>query len=141
VSDVDALNRTLAVEHRTIYAYGVVGGHASVRATPLATAGFVAHRARRDQLEALVRGAGGVPVAADPAYAMSTRVTDPLSAASVAAALEDACAVAYEQLVVAAQDPALRTLGATVLVEVATRAARWRLLAGVSATLAFPGRG
>jgi hypothetical protein len=141
VSDVDALNRALAVEHRTIYAYGVVGGHASVRASTLARAGFDAHRARRDQLEALVRDAGGVPVAADPAYTLTTPVTDPASAATVAAALEDACAVAYEQLVVAAQDPGHRTLGATILVEVATRATRWRLLAGRAATVAFPGRG
>ena len=136
-----ALGAALAVEHETIYAYTVIAAHADAAADPLARSAYDAHVKARDRLTVLVRAAGGTPVAADPAYAITSPVSDRAGTLALAAAIEDGCAVAYEKLVVAAADAGLRASAATTLVECATRAARWRLLAGSRQTVAFPGRG
>ncbi|MCU1677648.1 MAG: hypothetical protein JWM93_2406 [Frankiales bacterium] len=137
----DSLNAALAVEHATVYAYGVVGAHTSGASRSLAEAGFAAHRAWRERLDGLVRDAGGTPVTADAAYQIERPVTGTASAIALATTLEDGCCVAYERLVIAADEGPLRTTAATALVECATRAARWRLLAGSTLPVAFPGRG
>ena len=135
-----ALGAALSVEHETIYAYAVIAAHADAAADPLARSAYDAHVGSRDRLAALVRAAGATPVAADPAYAVAP-VSDRASTLALAAAVEDGCAAAYEKLVVAADDAGLRASAANALVESATRAARWRLLAGSRQTMAFPGRG
>jgi hypothetical protein len=141
VTSVDALNAALAVEHATLYAYGVAGAHAGVKGQALARSAYAAHRAWRDRLAGLVRDAGGTPVPADAAYTLERPVTDLVSAMALATSLEDGCAVAYEQLVVAAEEAPLRVTAANALVECATRATSWRVLAGDPQPLAFPGRG
>jgi len=141
MSDADALNATLAVEHATLYAYGVAGAHTGVKGRQLARAAYASHRSWRNRLTALVADAGGTPVAADPAYSLVFPVTDLATAMKLAVTLEDGCAVAYEQLVVAASSQSLRSTAAGALVECATRATSWRVLSGTKQALAFPGRG
>ena len=69
---LDALQTTLADEHAALYAYGVLGARTSQAAAPLLydalTTAYRRHRARRDQLRAMVTAAGGEPVAAAAAY-------------------------------------------------------------------------
>ena len=69
---LDALQTALAEEHVALYTYGVLGGRTSQAATPalydVLTVAYGRHRSRRDQLRLLVAEAGGVPVAAAPAY-------------------------------------------------------------------------
>jgi len=141
MTSVDAINATLAVEHATLYAYGVAGAHTGLKGRPLARAAYASHRAWRNRLTSMVTDAGGTPVPADAAYAIAFPVTDLATAMKLAITLEDGCAVAYEQLVVAADDAPLRTTAASALVECATRATSWRVLAGTRQALAFPGRG
>ena len=141
MTGADALNVTLAVEHQAIYAYAVVGAHADAAAAPLARSAYSAHQGWRDRLTALITAAGGTPVPAEAAYTIALRVVDNAGALALAATVEDGCAVAYEQLVVAAEGASLRGTAAAGLVECATRATRWRLLAGQRTTAAFPGRG
>lgn len=85
-----ALQATLAGEHAAVYVYGVIGGRVSLTKEPDLSAkvsrAYTTHRGRRDQLIALVRAGGGVPVAADVSYELSTP------------------AVTAEQLIVAALD-------------------------------------
>ncbi len=141
MTSADALNAALAVEHATLYAYGVAGAHTGVQGRALARSAYASHRAWRNRLAVLVRDAGGTPVAADAAYTLAVPVTGLASAMTLAITLEDGCAVAYEKLVVAAGEASVRATAANALVECATRAMTWRTLAGGKQALAFPGRG
>lgn len=78
---LDALQTTLADEHAALYAYGVLGARTSQAATPttydVLTAAYRRHRSRRDQLRLMVLDAGGEPVAAEVAYALSGALRRP----------------------------------------------------------------
>lgn len=123
--DTDLLQQTLATEHAALYAYGVVGGRTSQADAPglfaALTAAYDAHRARRDELEDVLRAAGTDPVAAAAAY----DVTPPRSRAQVVTAaggVERAAAERYAALVAAA--PAGTRSWATTLVRDAALRAR-----------------
>ncbi|MFH8518124.1 ferritin-like domain-containing protein [Streptomyces gelaticus] len=120
-----AAQAALAAEHAAVYGYGVVGGRVAAGRRAEATAAYHAHRARRDALVRTVRGLGGDPVAAQPAYALPFAVPDPAAAVRLAAVLEDRVAGVYSDLVRAAEGP-LRREAADALREAAVRAARWR---------------
>ncbi|WP_079193676.1 ferritin-like domain-containing protein [Streptomyces sp. NBC_00341] len=120
-----AAQAALAAEHAAVYGYGVAGGRVAAVRRPEATAAHHAHRARRDALVRTVRGLGGEPVAADPAYALPFAVPDPAAAVRLAAVLEDRVADVYSDLVRAAEGP-LRREAADGLREAAVRAVRWR---------------
>ena len=74
---LDALQATLADEHAALYTYGVLGARTSQATSPALfetlTSGYRRHRARRDQLQLMVRDAGGEPVAAEVAYDLDGR--------------------------------------------------------------------
>ncbi|MFJ8395358.1 ferritin-like domain-containing protein [Streptomyces sp. NPDC094144] len=120
-----AAQAALAAEHAAVYGYGVAGGRVAAGRRAEATAAHHAHRARRDALVRTVRGLGGEPVAADPAYALPFAVPDPATAVRFAAVLEDRVADVYSDLVRAAGGP-LRREAADALREAAVRAVRWR---------------
>jgi hypothetical protein len=102
---VDALQRTLAAEHAAIYVLAALGGRAStlppshVR-TAIDTA-YAAHVERRDQLRTMIAGAGGDPVAADPAYRLPTPLTTLAQIEAEGLRVERACATTYAALVAA----------------------------------------
>ena len=97
---LDALQATLADEHAALYTYGVLGARTSQAASPALyetlTAGYRRHRARRDELQLMVRDAGGDPVAAEPAYDLDGSLLRPAQLERAAADLE---AASVEQLV------------------------------------------
>ena len=135
---IAALQSALAAEHAAVYGYGVVGamlagpgqadtGLASARAD------WTAHQVARDTLEAMLTRLGATPVAASPAYELPFAVTGAASAKGLAAALEEGVTRAYLGLV-AVNDPALRTFGATAMQASANRATAWS-----GRTVAFPG--
>lgn len=72
MSQVDALQDTLAAEHAALYLYGVLGARTSQSETPTLHAslstGYSRHRSRRDALRLFVAELGAEPVAAAPAY-------------------------------------------------------------------------
>ncbi|RYB95441.1 DUF4439 domain-containing protein [Nocardioides oleivorans] len=90
---LDALQTTLADEHAALYAYGVLGARTSQSATPAlydaVTAGYRRHRARRDQLRAMVEDAGGEPVAAAAAYDVEGRLLTGRQVQAVALVIEE----------------------------------------------------
>lgn len=130
---LQAAQAALAAEHAAVYGYGVLGGRLEGRRRTEATAAYDAHRARRDALVRRVRGLGGVPVAADAAYALPFAVPDPAAAVRLAALLEDRIAGVYSDLVRAAGG-ILRQEAAGALREAAIRSVRWR-----GTGVAFPG--
>jgi hypothetical protein len=140
---VAALQAALAAEHAAVYGYGVVGAllAGTVQANTgkantgqaQARADYAAHQVARDTLEAMLAKLGAIPVAASPAYQLPFAVTSAASAKRLAAALEEGVTRAYLG-VVAVNDPALRTFGATAMQVSANRAVTWR-----GSTVAFPG--
>jgi len=129
VSVLDALQATLVDEHAALYTYGVLGARTSQAASPALfetlTAGYRRHRARRDQLQLMVRDAGGEPVAAEAAYDLDGSLLRPPQLERAAADLE---AESVEQLValVALSTGSVREWALTE----ATWSAVWRLRLG-----------
>jgi hypothetical protein len=131
--EIAALQGALAAEHAAVYGFGVVGAYSSGAALAQARADWLAHQVARDNLAAMLTGRGAAPVAASPAYQLPFAVTGAVSAKRLAAALENGVTGAYLALV-AVNDPALRTFGATAMQISANRATAW---SGI--TVAFPG--
>jgi len=132
---VAALQAMLAGEHAAVYAYGVLGGRLlTVPAMQLlASDGYLQHRARRDDVVAMVRTAGAEPVAAEVGYGLPGPVNDAVQARALARQVEDRCSVLYAD-VVAASTGDVRRYAIAALVDAATRALGW----GAEAT-ALPG--
>ena len=130
---ISALQGALAAEHAAVYGYGVAGAMLTGAALAQARAGWTAHQVARDTLEAMLTRLGATPEAASPAYKLPFAVTGPASAKELAAAIEKGVTRAYLALV-AVNDPALRTFGATAMQISANRATAWN---GI--TVAFPG--
>ncbi|XVQ88243.1 ferritin-like domain-containing protein [Microbispora siamensis] len=132
----DALGRALSAEHAAVYAYGVIGGKTSGALLRRATAGFDAHRARRDQLRTLITHRGGTPAEPGPTYRLPFEVRRPADAVRLAVLVEQRVTTAYLELA-ADRDPALRRIAALAAQECATRAYGWQQKIGDP----FPGMG
>ena len=100
---VEALQVTLAAEHAAVFVYGALGAQTSQSRTPTLyaslTAAYTLHRTRRDDLTAMIRTAGAVPVAAEPGYQLPADLSTPAAVTARARALEDAAAKTYAYLV------------------------------------------
>ena len=133
MSDVTALQEALAGEHATIYGYGVAGGHLSGADRRRALAAETAHRARRDQLQALLVERAAEPVASAPAYRLPRRVTTAAGARLLVTELEERLAAVWADVVGDVRGD-LRDLAARALQDAAVRAAGWR-----GGSVPFPG--
>ena len=139
MSPVDALQRALAAEHAALHVYGTLGARTSASATPTLfadiTAGYNAHRARRDQLTARVRDHGEEPVAAEPAYELPAPLDNPAQVTAAALDVERSCTATYAWLV-GQTSGADRQWAVTALTEAAVRELTFR-----GSPEIFPGRG
>ena len=103
MSPREALQTALAAEHAAVYVYGTLGARTSLSATPElyadVSAGYAAHRARGDRLTALVRDAGGEPVAAEPAYRLPSPLETPAAIGRAGLDIERRCEATYAWLV------------------------------------------
>jgi hypothetical protein len=108
VTALATLQRALAGEHAALYVFGVVGGRVSASRQPTlrdaVLAAYTTHRGRREQLTAMVRAAGGEPVAAQLSYRLPTpcRTADQLRAAALT--VERRCADVYAAAVASTTD-------------------------------------
>jgi hypothetical protein len=132
-AELKAVQAALGAEHAAVYGYGVVGGKVSEKLRAEAQSAYDAHRARRDELERVVRDVGHKPEPAAAAYALPFPVPDSDAAVRLAAELEERVAGVYSDLVRAAEGERRRD-AARALREAAVRAARWR-----GGSVAFPG--
>jgi hypothetical protein len=129
----EALGKALSAEHAAVYAYGVVGAKTAGPLRRRATAGFDAHRARRDQLRSLISRLGGAPAEPGPIYHLPFEVTTARDAVRLAVLIEERVTAVYLELA-ADPDTTLRRLAAQAMQECATRAYGWR-----PTIAAFPG--
>lgn len=128
----------LEAEHAVVYGYGVLGARLAEEPRRLALLAYDSHRARRDQLAALLREAGADPEPGEPAYDVAVASAD--AALELAVRLEEELAVRWRDLVAGTGERPLRSLAVAGLTECAVRAAQWRREAGLSpTTVAFPG--
>lgn len=140
MTSLEALVALLEAEHAAVWAYGLLGARLPAAEREPALAAHTEHRRNRDALVALV-GERGAPLPT-PATAYDVRVATPSEARALALRLEDGLAARWHDLIGATSEAGLRRLGVAGLQGCATRAARWRALAGVTpATVPFPGRG
>jgi Domain of unknown function (DUF4439) len=128
-----ALQSVLAGEHATIYGYGVAGARLTGAARNRAVADYDRHRARRDELEALIHSRGDQPVAAASSYTLPAAVTSANEAVVLATLLEERLAALWADAVVALSGN-LRALAIGGLRDAAVRAAMWR-----GGSVPFPG--
>ncbi|GII89833.1 hypothetical protein Ssi02_00640 [Sinosporangium siamense] len=120
VNTAQALDKALAAEHAAVYAYGVVAARAKGRTKILATAAFDAHRARRDDLRAMITTRGGTPPEAEAAYTLPVIPANEREATDLATSVEDGITAAYLELT-AVDDPVIRRQAALAMQESATR--------------------
>jgi hypothetical protein len=138
VTALDRLVTLVAAEHAAVYGYGVLGARLDDARRRTAQIAYDSHRARRDQLAAAVRAAGGTAPAPLPAYDVT--VANPRGAVELAVRLEEGLSVRWRDLVAETDDVALRRLAIAGLQETAVRAAQWRKTAGITpVTVALPG--
>lgn len=97
------LQTALEAEHAAVYVYGILGGRTSRTEAPdlyaALRSAYETHRARRDQLQAMVADAGEEPVGPAPAYATPTHIGSPPGIRRAALDLERSCAETYAWLV------------------------------------------
>ena len=136
-----ALDRLLALveaEHAAVYGYGVLGARLDDSRRRAALLAYDSHRARRDQLIAALRAAGGTPPA--PLAAYDVTVSTPAEALALAVRIEEGLGLRWLDLVADTDDRGLRQLAVAGVQESAVRATQWRLRAGITpATVALPG--
>jgi hypothetical protein len=139
MSELDALQQTLAGEHAAVWVYGVLGGQASRRRQPRlyadVTAAYGVHRARRDQLIRTVTDLGGEPVASEVGYGIPADLGSTAAVAATALGVEQRCAATYAALVAQTVD-AHRRWAVTALTDAAIRQLRFR-----GSPEIFPGAG
>ena len=103
MTPLEALQQTLAGEHAAVYVFRALAGRVSASAQPalaegLATA-YTTHRGRRDPLTALVRTAGGDPVAAEVSYELPNPSRTAVQLRAGALVTEQRCAEVYAAMV------------------------------------------
>ncbi len=103
MTEIDALQTTLAAEHAAVYVYGALGGRTSRVATPelfdAVSAAYAAHRARRDHLVRELTDLGVDPAASEAAYQLPRRMDTPAQIERAGLDLERSCAATYAYLV------------------------------------------
>ncbi|WP_018334701.1 DUF4439 domain-containing protein [Actinomycetospora chiangmaiensis] len=136
----DAAQAALGAEHAAVWCYGLATAFLPASAAqPLADAAL-AHRQRRDALIAQLEAAGQPPVPAAAAYATPRPVTDAASAAALLVVAEDDVATAWRAVLERTDDRGLRTTGVGAMTAAATTGRRWRVLAGITPSVApLPG--
>ena len=134
MTEIEALQATLAGEHAAVYGVGVAGGKMSGAKFRSATETFERHRDNRDKLSGLIAAAGETPVAAEPAYDLPQPVTNAVSASALILVIERRLAATYGDLVEAAEQPAVRRLAIDELLATAAAQVVWG-----GAPVALPG--
>jgi hypothetical protein len=137
VSQVEAVQRTLAAEHAAVAVLAELGGRVSTSDHPAESAlirsAYETHRGRRDQLVAEVGRRGATPVAPAPAYAVDSEDRSASNLVRLARRTEQRCGEAYAQMVAGTAGP-LRRWAVRALTDSARRA----LTLGATPS-AFPG--
>lgn len=137
-----ALFDAVAVEHGTIYGYGLVSAHSTAEENALVATAMADHRDRREAAMALLEARSVTPPLPAAGYQMPAPVTDPTDAANLAIRMEEDTSVAWRAVLEQATSADDRTFAVRALSETAVTAAKWRAIVNVwPVTVAFPGGG
>jgi hypothetical protein len=118
------LSQLLEAEHAAVFAYGLITARIPDSRREATRALWLAHRARRDELERDLAAAGVTPPAALPAYSLGAVPVTPAQIAALAARVEEGMAAAALTTVIATTGR-VRRHAALDLVRAARRATAW----------------
>jgi hypothetical protein len=130
---VAVLQAALAAEHAVVFGYGVAGARLSGAARRRAQRGYDAHRARRDELAALLVERAAEPEPPAASYALPRPVEDARDAVELLTLLEERLAAVWADAVLELRGD-LRGLATGGLRDAAVAAALWR-----RGSVPFPG--
>jgi hypothetical protein len=129
-ADNTALCDALAIEHSTIYGYGIVSALSPPSVNDMVVEALAQHRQRRDDVIAMLNARKVTAPVAAAGYQLPMVVGGPADAARLAARMEND----------GAETGADRAFASTALVQSAVMAARWsRVLGAWPITTSFPG--
>ncbi|MCV7441928.1 hypothetical protein AWB91_00830 [Mycobacterium paraense] len=139
-ADNAALCDALAVEHSTIYGYGIVSALTPPSVNGMVVEALTQHRQRRDDTIAMLAARKvNAPVAA-PGYQLPLMVGSAADAVRLAARMENDGATAWRAVIEHAETADDRAFASTALIQSAVMAARWnRVLGAWPITTGFPG--
>ncbi|OBG26441.1 ferritin-like domain-containing protein [Mycobacterium sp. 852002-51057_SCH5723018] len=139
-ADNAALADALAIEHSTIYGYGIVSALSPPSVNDMVVEALTVHRQRRDDVIAMLAARkANAPVAA-PGYQLPLLVASAADAARLAVRMENDGATAWRAVIEHADTADDRAFASTALTQSAVMAARWnRVLGAWPITTSFPG--
>ena len=139
-ADNAALCDAVAIEHSTIYGYGIVSALSPPSVNDMVVEALGQHRQRRDDVIAMLSARKvNAPVAA-AGYQLPMLVASPADAARLAARMESDGATAWRAVVEHAETADDRAFASTALTQSAVMAARWNKVLGAwPITTSFPG--
>lgn len=139
-ADNAALCDALAIEHSTIYGYGIVSAMTPPSVNDMVVEALSQHRQRRDDVIAMLSARKvNAPVAA-PGYQLPLLVASPADAVRLAVRMENDGATAWRAVVEHAETADDRAFASTALIQSAVMGARWnRVLGAWPITTSFPG--
>ncbi|KZS67375.1 hypothetical protein A4G26_27210 [Mycobacterium kansasii] len=139
-ADTAALSDALAVEHATIYGYGIVSALSPPSVNDLVVEALNQHRQRRDDVIAMLAARKVTAPAAAAGYQLPNDVGSAADAARLAARMENDGATAWRAVVEHAETADDRAFASTALTQSAVMAARWNKVLGAwPITASFPG--
>ncbi|WAJ46936.1 ferritin-like domain-containing protein [Mycobacterium sp. Aquia_216] len=139
-ADNAALCDALAVEHSTIYGYGIVSALSPPSVNDVVLQALLQHRQRRDDVIAMLAARKVTAPPAAAGYQLPLLVGSPADAARLAVRMENDGATAWRAVVEHAETAEDRAFAATALTQSAVMGARWnRILGAWPITSSFPG--
>jgi len=139
-SDNSALSDALAVEHSTIYGYGIVSALSPPGVNNLVVEALQQHRQRRDDTIAMLNARKVTAPPAAAGYQLPMLVGSPADAARLAVRMESDGETAWRAVIEHAETADDRAFASTALTQSAVMAARWnRVLNAWPITTSFPG--
>jgi len=139
-ADDASLCDALAIEHSTIYGYGIVSALSPPGVNNLVVDALEQHRQRRDDIVAMLTARKVTAPLAAAGYQLPMLVGSASDAARLAVRMEDDGATAWRAVIEHAETADDRAFASTALTQSAVMAARWnRVLGAWPITATFPG--
>ena len=139
-SDDASLSDALAVEHSTIYGYGIVSALCPPSVNNLVVEALDQHRQRRDDVIAMLAARKATAPVAASGYQLPMPVVRAGDAARLAVRMESDGATAWRAVIEHAETADDRAFASIALTQSAVMAARWNRVLGVTPVDAsFPG--
>ena len=139
-ADNSALCDALAIEHSTIYGYGIVSALSPPSVNDLVAQALGQHRQRRDDVIAMLAARNVSAPLAAVGYQLPMLVASGADAARLAVRMENDGAMAWRAVIEHADTADDRAFASTALTQSTVMAARWnRTLGAWPITTSFPG--